>query len=49
MKLHGESLTMPEPDDAGENTGGGAGLVALLLLLLAGACAFLVFAGMAAG
>ena len=34
MKLHGESLTMPEPDDAGENTGGGAGWVALLAVVV---------------
>ena len=46
MKLHGESLTMPEPDDAGENTGGGAGLVALAAAALLGVVIFLMFAAL---
>lgn len=51
MKLHGESLTMLEPDResaADETEGGGAGLLAALMWVLAAITAGLFVAGMMA-
>ena len=45
MKLHGESLTMPEPDDAQQDTGGGSAWVVGLFLVIVAIAAVVAMAG----
>ena len=44
MKLHGESLTMPEPD-GNENRGGGAAWVVGLFLVIVAIAALVAMGG----